>query len=217
MGDLIGSEKAASANAVHRAFNKAIDTANRSHAARVASPLTITLGDEFQGLLHGLADAWDVAMELRLRLLVAKVPCRFVIGTTKLDTPLNKKRAWNMMGRGLSAARAKLNDKRTVNAYRFSLPREPIVESLLDAVGDSLTRTELEWTPTQLQYYSTVRESKRTNAGTAEKLGVTTRSLYKVLRAARAEFHRSQCAALRNALSELDRRTAGFQRNSGPV
>jgi len=207
MGDLIGSEKAPSANAVHRVFNKAIDKANRTHAAKVASPLTITLGDEFQGLLHDLGDAWDIAIELRLRLLGAQVPCRFVIGTTELETPLNKKRAWNMMGRGLSTARAKLNDKRTDNAYRFSLPAEPIIESLLDAVGEALTRTELEWTPTQLQYYCKVRESKRTNAQTAEVLGVTTRSLYKVLRAARAEFHRRQSAALRNALGALDERT----------
>jgi hypothetical protein len=206
MGDLIGSETAPSASAVHRAFNKAIDAANRAHASSVASPFTITLGDEFQGLLHRLVDAWDVAMELRLRLLVAQVPCRFVIGTTELATPLNEERAWNMMGLGLSAARAKLNDKRSIAAYRFSLPREPIIESLMDAIGHALTRTELEWTSTQLQYYVKVRESKRTNAQTAQALGVTTRSLYKVLRAAQADFHRQQSAALRNALGGLDER-----------
>lgn len=206
MGDIVGSEKAASIKTIHRSFNKAIDAANRAHAASIASPLTITLGDEFQGLLSGLTRAWEVASELRIRLLVAGVSCRFVIGVAMLETPLNKTQAWNMMGPGFSAAREKLNDKQQANAYRFSLPEEPIVEPLMDAVGDSLTQVELEWTPTQLEYYSRIRDSKRTNAEVARRLGVTTRSLYKVLRAGRAEFHRRQCEVLGNALRRLDER-----------
>lgn len=206
MGDLVGSERARSVKTVHRTFNKAIDSANERYAETIASPLTITLGDEFQGLLRTLLNAWSVAVDLRLGLLVANVSCRFVIGTTHLETPVNPKQAWNMMGSGLAAARDKLNDKRTSNAYRFSLPGEPILESLLDAVGDSLTEVELGWTATQLEYYSKVRDGARTNAKTARSLGVSPRSLYKVLHAARAEFHRRQSAIIQRALTALDER-----------
>jgi hypothetical protein len=206
MGDLVGSERARSTKAVHRAFNNAINSANKSWTAEIESPLTITLGDEFQGLLRTLLSAWSVASDLRLGLLVANVSCRFVIGTTRLETPVNPREAWNMMGSGLAAAREKLNDKRTGNAYRFSLPGETILESLLDAVGDSLTEVEAGWTTTQLEYYSKVRDGSRTNAKTARSLGVTPRSLYKVLHAARAEFHRRQSAIIRRALTGLDER-----------
>ena len=206
MGDLVGSERARSVKAIHRAFNKTIGAANERHAEIIESPLTITLGDEFQGLLRTLQNAWSVASELRLGLLAANVSCRFVIGTTQLETPVNIKEAWNMMGSGLAAAREKLNDKRTSNAYRFSLPGEPILESLLDAVGDSLTEVEIGWTTTQLEYYSKVRGGSRTNAKTAQSLRVAPRSLYKVLRAARAEFHRRQSAIIGRALAGLDER-----------
>jgi SatD family protein len=206
MGDLVGSERARSIKTVHRAFNKAIDLANERYAEGIESPLTITLGDEFQGLLRTLSHAWRVASELRFRLLVADVSCRFVIGMTQLETPLNKREAWNMMGGGLAEARDKLNDKRTGNAYRFSLPGEPIVESLLDAVGDSLTEVEIGWTATQLEYYWAVHDGARSNAAVAKSLGVTSRSLYKVLSAARVEFHRRQSAILRGALTGLDER-----------
>jgi DNA-binding phage protein len=209
MGDIVGSERAPSVKAVHAAFNNAVRRANDIHAEHIASPLTITLGDEFQGLLTGFAHAWDTAVGLRLELLEGGIACRFVVGIATLETPLNKKDAWNMMGRGLSAARDKLNDKRTTSAYRFSLPDEPVVELLLDTVGDALTDGEDAWTSTQLEYYSKVRAAKRTNADVARKLGVSERSLYKVLHAGRADAHKRRVQAVRSALAHLDERYFG--------
>jgi SatD family protein len=209
MGDIVGSERAPSLKAVHIAFNKVVRKANDVHAEHIASPLTITLGDEFQGLLTAFAHAWDTAVALRLELLVAGISCRFVVGVAELETPLNRKEAWNMMGSGLSAARDKLNDKRTKSAYRFSLPAEPVVALLLDTVGDALTQGEEEWTPTQLEYYSKSRAAKGTNAAVAMKLGVSERSLYKVLKAGRADAHKRQVQAIRSALAQLDQRYFG--------
>ena len=80
MGDIVGSERARSVKTVHRVFNKAIDFANERYADGIDSPLAITLGDEFQGLLRTLSHSWRVACELRFRLLVANISCRFVIG-----------------------------------------------------------------------------------------------------------------------------------------
>lgn len=206
IADLVGSERAQSLQAVHRVFNEAVGFANEQYASAIESPLTITLGDEFQGLARTLSQAWSIVAALRLRLLVADLCCRFVIGVAQLETPVNPKAAWNMMGRGLAEARDKLNDKRTQNAYRFSFPGETLVEPLLDAVGDSLTEVEAAWTPTQRKYYAAVRSASGSNAEVAKSLGVTPRSLYKVLHAARADFHRRQWAVLERALTELDAR-----------
>lgn len=206
MGDLVASERAQSLKTVHRAFNEAIDFANDRYGADIESPLTITLGDEFQGLTRSLTRAWEIASTLRLRMLAASLSCRFVIGTARIETPINPREAWNMMGRGLAEARDKLNDKRVSNAYRFSLPGETLVEPLLDAVGDSLTEVERGWTRTQLRYYSSARDESRTNAEIAKSLGVTPRSLYKVLHAARGDLHRRQSAVVARALTELDER-----------
>jgi hypothetical protein len=206
MGDIVGSERAPSPRAIHKTFNKVVANANELRRQHIASPLTITLGDEFQGLLTALVHAWDTAVALRLELLSAGIPCRFVVGVATLKTPLNRKEAWNMMGTGLSAARNKLNDKRTASAYRFSLPDAPVEELLLDTVGDALTQVEVAWTPTQLEYYSKVRAATRGNAEVARKLGVSARSLYKVLHAGRVDVHKRQVQAVRSALARLDER-----------
>lgn len=203
MGDLVASEASASVRAMHQAFNRGVAAANRKFAP--ASPLTITLGDEFQGLASTLASAWEIAAALRLRLLQEGLRCRFVVGLVRIDTPLNPERSWNMMGPGLAQARDRLNQKQTQNAYRFSLPDEDLLPSLLDAVGDSLTQVEAGWTATQLQYYAASR-GERTNAKVAAALGISERALYKVLRAARADFHGRQSGVIAGTMAALDRR-----------
>src|SRR5262245_40837792 len=111
MADIVGSARAPPLKVVQNACNKVVRRANEVDAEHIGSPLKITLGDEFQGLLTSFAHAWDTAVALRLELLVAGIPCRFVVGVATLETSLNTKEAWNMMGRGLSAARDKLNEK----------------------------------------------------------------------------------------------------------
>ncbi len=206
MGDIVGSEGAASVAAMHRAFNRAVAGANEQHAAQIKSPLTITLGDEFQGLVRGLENAWRVASYVRLSLMRDGIGCRFVIGVVTLKTPMNTERAWNMMGPGLAAARDKLNDKKSGNAHRFSFPDDPAIELLTDAVGDSLTQIEMGWTERQKAYLLRSRLSGQAPAKIAKSEKVSLRAVYKVLQAAQLDFHDRQSAALSMALAIQDRR-----------
>jgi hypothetical protein len=206
MGDIVGSEAAPSVAAVHRAFNKAIGWANERHGAAILSPLTITLGDEFQGLLGGLENAWRVAAELRFRLMRENIWCRFVVGVARIETRVNPERAWNMMGPGLGAARDKLNDKASSNAHRFSFPDDPAIELLTDAVGDAITQIEAGWTATQKEYVLRARLTGQTPAKIAKSMKVSQGAVYKVLRAAQSDYYDRQSSALRKALALQDQR-----------
>lgn len=202
MGDIIDSEGRRSGGELSREFNSAIRAANRKYRAALLSPLTITLGDEFQGLLKEMAKGFEIITKLRSDLLEMDINCRFVLGVVRLDTKINTKNAWNMMGDGLAQARNKLNDKREPNVYRFSLYDDPALQRLLDAVGLSLTTIEEEWTPTQSQY---IRLNQRSSISkTARETGVGTRSVYKVLEAAKWAYYRKQKDAIEFALSSLD-------------
>jgi hypothetical protein len=206
MGDIIGSEAAQSTAAVHRAFNRAIAAANAGHSAQVVSPLTITLGDEFQGIVSGLEAAWRIAPELRLTLMRDEIACRFVVGVASIRTRINPERAWNMMGPGLAAARAKLNDKISENAYRFSFPDEPAIEVLADAVGEGLTEIERGWTGTQKKYLLRSRLAGQSVAQVARREKVSLGAVYKVFRAARLDYYERQSEALLRALKLQDAR-----------
>ncbi|TMV59141.1 hypothetical protein FGG78_35990, partial [Thioclava sp. BHET1] len=55
MGDIVRSETSLAPDLLYARFNAAIDALNQDHAGSLASPLTITLGDEFQGLVCSMA------------------------------------------------------------------------------------------------------------------------------------------------------------------
>lgn len=207
MGDLVGSGAAPSSARLHRVFNAAVDDANARFAEALAAPLTITLGDEFQGLAASLTAGFAIASFLRYVLLAQDVPCRFALGAARIETPVSGPRAWNLMGPGLAQTRAKLEDKRRPHAYRFHLPGEPLVEPLLEAVGLALTVIELDWTERQREVAtSLLRAQDASGAQLARRLGVTARNVNKIRSAARLDVYEAEWQAMQTALAGLDRR-----------
>lgn len=204
MGDIVNSEKSGSRAILSRKFNGVVAAANKKFGRYLASPLTITLGDEFQGLAKGTCDGFRLLTDLRLTLLEREVDCRLVLGSVTLDTKLNSRVAWNMMGDGLALARKTLNDKSDLNAYRFSLPHHSVHERLLNAAGLSLTSVEEGWTPTQMKYFR-VKQGIDSVGDAARKLKIAERTLYKVLEAARWRYYDEQRDAIAFALSALDK------------
>jgi hypothetical protein len=206
MGDIVGSEAANSIAALHIVFNEAVKASNKQYKLKIVSPLTITLGDEFQGLATSLSAGLRVVRFLRHHLLARKVECRFVLGLAQLESPVNRAKSWNMMGPGLSNARQKLDDKRLPNAYRFSFPEDPVLETILDAVGLSITDIENGWTPRQFEIAQELLANNDLNAALASRLGVALRTLYKIRHAARMDLYESQWAAIDTVITDLDKR-----------
>lgn len=206
MGDLVRSEAANAPMRLHRIFNAAVKAANAAHRRTIASRLTITLGDEFQGLVRSLGAGLTIMRDVRERLLVDGAECRFVLGLVRIDTELNPSIAWNMMGPGLARARERLGEKRLPSAYRFSLPRDAVLQTLLDAIGYSLTEVEEDWTDRQFELARAVRRNHEHPTAVAAELNLAPRTYYKIRRAARIEFYENQWNALKIAAADLDRR-----------
>lgn len=205
MGDLVRSESLRPADQIYDIFNRAVDMTNIHHADTLASPLTITLGDEFQGITLQLATAIPIVRDLRLALLRQGLDCRFVVGQVKLMSPLNPQRAWNMMGPGLSRARAKLNEKLSITLYRFTFLNNPLSETLADALGAGLTVIERGWTARQRDLIHALAAGK-TASDLAVERGVSAQSIYKVRAASHHEAYVLQWAAILDLLTSIDAR-----------
>src|SRR5690606_6199855 len=119
---------------------------------KIISPLTITLGDEFQGLVDNIITSFDIALFIRWRLLQKGISTRFVIGEGKVETEINHQNAWNMMSTSLTECRKILNRKNDKSFYRFYLESDRSFESILNVIGENLIFIEEKWTPTQQKY-----------------------------------------------------------------
>lgn len=204
MGDLVASEKAGSPIALHELFNRAIAHQNREAKADILSPLTITLGDEFQGLVRTMTAGLPIMQKLRFELLQNGLECRFALGASKLQTPVNRKRAWNMMGVGLAATREKLNEKKTETLYRFYVPGNRASEAALEALGAGLTSIERRWTPQQLHDIAGLMSGKSVQE-IARYRNVSAHSVYKVRSSGDFDLYLLQWNAIAEVLEDLDR------------
>lgn len=204
MGDLVGSEDSESVPTTHADFNAAIALANKTLKPAILSPLTITLGDEFQGVVTSLRTGLQIIDAVRWSLIAKHIDCRFVLGLVTLETPLNRKMAWNMMGPGLSRARETLSEKNDPNLYRFSFPNRRMAEGLLDAIGLALTSIERGWTdPQRAVILSTLKDDHETGQ-IAHDRGVTSRSIYKIREAGDFGLYTKLRAAVQTAIDEID-------------
>ncbi|SPE36659.1 conserved hypothetical protein [Candidatus Sulfopaludibacter sp. SbA3] len=117
MADIIRSRNAPPQHLM-RGFRSLVNEANRTFASHILSPLTITLGDEFQGVLRSFHAGLDILIWFEERTLATGFPCRlrYVFHRGKIETPINRRQAYGMLGAGLTAARASLENLKKGNA-----------------------------------------------------------------------------------------------------
>lgn len=211
MGDIVASRNTESEKNLHSNFNEVIKKINRKYKNKIISPFTITLGDEFQGLVDNLKDAFLISNEMRIELLTKKLNMRFVIGNAEIDSSIiNKENSWNMIGDGLAETRELLNDKKSKNCYRFYFInkkndlKEVIIIKLLSTLGLSMTSLESKWTDKQIETIYEYRNSDLTREELAEKLGKNRNSLYKNLKSAQVELYEEQIEAIVSSLKKYD-------------
>ena len=140
---------------------------------------------------------------LRFALLAEGIDCRFVIGQARIETPVNREKAWNMMGPGLARARETLDEKTPGLTYRFTLMDAPLTERLLEAVGAGLAVIERDWTDRQREDIEALLAGQSVEKIAGER-GVTVHSVYKVRAAGDYDAYTMQWAAVEAALDAID-------------
>lgn len=113
-------------------FRSLVEQANRNFEQNILSPLTITLGDEFQGVISGLAASVDVLVFLEEALIREQrtFKLRYVLHYGEIETPINPEIAYQMLGEGLTTARNILNEMKGSKA-RFRIAVDPEEKSEL--------------------------------------------------------------------------------------
>lgn len=132
IGDIKRSRSLPRRSRVQQRFADAIATINREFKKEIASKFLLTLGDEFQGLLHSVRESYRLVR--RFQDLMAPVQFSFGIGVGTLSTPL-KPEALGMDGEAFHRARSALdNAKRSKRDILYNL-ESPSLDLLNALIG----------------------------------------------------------------------------------
>jgi hypothetical protein len=135
MADIIKSSSKDS-NIIISIFRDIADEVNSDHRGSIYSPITITLGDEFQSVVKSLKGGIEIILDFEEHLLKYNRICkiRYVLNYGEIDTPINPDRAYQMLGRGLSHTREMLqNLKKDGNRFLIKSENALLSEKLNQA------------------------------------------------------------------------------------
>ena len=132
IGDIVKSKKIINRNDVQKKFQKIINEMNLLYKNSIASNFTITLGDEFQGLLFKPAKSYNIVKEISIKM----EPIKFVygIGIGEITTEINKEISIGSDGSAYHYARNMVNKakkKKPSICYYGSGKSDELINSLI--------------------------------------------------------------------------------------
>lgn len=106
MADIVGSREHDSKELMNH-FKTIVEESNETFQDFITSPLTITLGDEFQAVINSAEAAIQIILFFEESLIHKQLhfKLRYVINEGNIDTLINNTRAFEMLGEGLTEAR----------------------------------------------------------------------------------------------------------------
>jgi hypothetical protein len=156
MADILNS-RSRNSNEIMSSFRRIVTEINESRHKQIMSPLTITLGDEFQGLISSVENAIGLIFEIEELIIKqdSHLKLRYVLNYGKIDTNINTKTAYEMLGPGLTDARTQLGYLKKDN-YRFfiSLNKEPRTDYYLNLAFTLYQSIVDAWKPKDLKIVS---------------------------------------------------------------
>ena len=179
MGDVTASRRRAASD-VQAWLKSETAVLNRRYEAAIRSPLTVTLGDEFQAIIASLEDSVRILFALESARLATDpgFALHYSIVRGQIDTPVNPDIAHGMLGPALTEARRLLTltgrKRRWVQVSTASAAHDRLLVNVFD-VADSLKQ---RW---RRQDYSLIGAmlSEASNAGIGERFGKTRSQIWK--------------------------------------
>ncbi len=118
IGDVVGSRHLPNRGSFQQLFFQALDTVNGEFRTHLVSRLTVTLGDEFQGVLGTPVPSFR--MIARIQDLLRPVPLRFGVGLGEIVTEVRPE-AVGMDGPAFHRAREALEEARELGGSRVRI------------------------------------------------------------------------------------------------
>lgn len=198
IADVVDSRSVAPRAPFQRKLAKVLDATGRT-AGGLASPYTLTLGDEFQAVYRSadtlFADAFAIMAEIH------PVRARFAFGVGELATRLNPEQALGMDGPVFHQARAALTELKEDRRLLRIAGAQPTAWQLGNGVLNLLSHQLEGWTRNRLLILTGLLRG-RTVREIEEGMRISRVAVYKNIRSAALDDVKAICVALTTALNQ---------------
>jgi len=155
IADMIGSRTLDARHDVQLRLVETLNQVNRDYEDQIASNFTITLGDEFQGLLVNASKLLEI-IEI-IKAAMHPVDLRFGIGIGEISTEINRMQSIGADGPAYWFARSAIDHLKKENDYDVSRSQLQLSskEDWVEVVNDSLKLcdyVESKWVKSQREF-----------------------------------------------------------------
>lgn len=209
IGDIIDSKKITNREQIQAQFKKMLDEINQQYAEDIASKFTITLGDEFQGLLKNRNNVVKIITDIEMAL--APIRLRFGVGIGEVSTAIDFEATTEIDGPAYHRARAMIDElavserqysKRQANILIASEDSNQEIDQLLNAILSVCTALKSKWTVRQWEVVEAYLQNEENQYQAAEQLGIGQSSVSKALNAAEFVTYHSAMETVSAFLTE---------------
>ncbi len=178
IGDIISSKKYKNRQQLQEKFNQVITEINNEYNSHIASNFTVTLGDEFQGLLLSPYVSYEIIKKIRE--LFSPVKLVFGVGIGDMHTDFNKEISIGSDGPAYHRARnmvMKAKKKDPTIQYSSGYEEDNLINGLLYFI-ESCTKKRTKRQKEVIKYYTQYKSQYKV----AEFLDIDQSTVSKILR-----------------------------------
>lgn len=191
IGDIVDSKKLTDRNVVQQKLKKVLEDINNKYSEDIASKFTITLGDEFQGLLKNRNSIMKIVFEIEMAMTPIQI--RFGIGIGDISTDISFNNSSEIDGPAYHRARKMIKEiKEKKSQYAESYSNVLIcseednleIDELLNSILSVCTALKSKWTERQKEIIYAYITNDKNQYKAAHILNIGQPSVNKALRSA---------------------------------
>lgn len=213
IGDMKESKKIENRKEVQEKFNKILNEINGKYEEDIASKFIITLGDEFQGLLHNGEHIMQIISDIERKMYPVKL--RFGVGVGAITTDINKDMAIGADGPGYYNARKAIEylkekeKRKQTNAadIRFEVEGENQEAAIMiNTIVSLMTVIKESWSDRQREIIWNMMEHEDSQSKVAERLNIKQPAVQKSLANGKYYAYKEALDNIEKALAEIRRK-----------
>jgi len=186
IGDLVDSKHISDRNVIQEKLKAILSTINDTYKEEISSKFMITLGDEFQGLLHSGKVVMDIIEIIAREIFPTRL--RFGIGVGEILTSIEYEMPLGADGPAYYNARAVINRFKSVEKKKMTAKADIGIktdnennDSLINAIFTQSYFIKSKWTNRQREIINCYLALNEVQSDVALKLGINQSSVQRSL------------------------------------